>query len=105
MRRQSSTQSSNPASACSTLTMRPFTWSKPTGCGARRGPGAGDWGADSMPLGGSSTGVAIAQGRPVHFPDLADKADLPEDKRTVLKETGGMTVLYAPMISQDSGVG
>jgi two-component system NtrC family sensor kinase len=72
---------------------------------ARRGPGAGDWGADSMPLEGSSTGVAIAQGRPVHFPDLADKADLPEDKRTVLKETGGMTVLYAPMISQDSGVG
>ena len=72
---------------------------------ARRGPGAGDWGADSMPLEGSSTGVAIAQGQPVHFPDLADKADLPEDKRAVLKETGGMTVLYAPMISQDSGVG
>ena len=72
---------------------------------ARRGPGAGDWGADSMPLEGSSTGVAIAQRQPVHFPDLADKADLPEDKRAVVKETGGMTVLYAPMISQDSGVG
>jgi two-component system NtrC family sensor kinase len=72
---------------------------------ARRGAGAGDWGADSMPLEGSSTGVAIAQRRPVHFPDLADKADLPEDKRAVVKETGGMTVLYAPMISQDSGVG
>ncbi|THD61218.1 MAG: GAF domain-containing protein [Bradyrhizobium sp.] len=72
---------------------------------AQRGPGAGDWGADSMPLEGSSTGVAIAQRRPLHFPDLADKADLPEDKRAVLKETGGMTVLYAPMISQDSGVG
>jgi two-component system NtrC family sensor kinase len=72
---------------------------------AQRGPGEGDWGADSMPLEGSSTGVAIAQRQPVHFPDLADKADLPEDKRAVLKETGGMTVLYAPMISQDSGVG
>ena len=72
---------------------------------ARRGPGVGDWGTDSMPLAGSSTGLAIAQRRPLHFPDLADKADLPEDKRAVLKETGGMTVLYAPMISQDSGVG
>jgi GAF domain-containing protein len=72
---------------------------------ARRGAGAGDWGADSMPLEGSSTGVAIAQRRPVHFPDLADKADLPEDKRAAVKEIGGMTVLYAPMISQDSGVG
>jgi GAF domain-containing protein len=72
---------------------------------ARRGPGVGDWGADSMPLEGSSTGVAIAQRQPVHFPDLADKADLPEDKRAVVKETGGITVLYAPMISQDSGVG
>jgi GAF domain-containing protein len=72
---------------------------------ARRGPGAGEWGADSMPLEGSSTGMAIAQRQPVHFPDLADKIDLPEDKRRVVKETGGMTVLYAPMISQDSGVG
>lgn len=72
---------------------------------ARRGAGAGDWGTDSMPLEGSSTGAAIAQRRPIHFPDLADKADLPEDIRAVVKETGGMTVLYAPMISQDSGVG
>ena len=72
---------------------------------ARRGPGTGDWGADSMPLEGSSTGVAIARRQPVHFPDLADKADVPEDKRAALKEMGGMTVLYAPMISQDSGVG
>ena len=54
---------------------------------ARRGPGVGDWGADTMLLEGSSTGAAIAQRRPVHFPDLADKADLPEDKRAqVVKE-------------------
>ena len=72
---------------------------------ARRGAGAGEWGADSMPLEGSSTGVAIAQRRPVHFPDLADKADLPEDKRAVVKEAGGMTVLYAPIISESRGVG
>jgi two-component system NtrC family sensor kinase len=72
---------------------------------ARRGAGAGDWGADSMPLEGSSTGMAIAQCRPVHFPDLADKVDLPEDKRAILKETGGMTVLYAPIISESRGVG
>jgi two-component system NtrC family sensor kinase len=72
---------------------------------ARRGAGVGEWGTDSMPLEGSSTGAAIAQRRPIHFPDLADKADLPEDKRAFVKEIGGMTVLYAPMISQDSGVG
>jgi GAF domain-containing protein len=72
---------------------------------AHRGPGVGDWGADSMPLEGSSTGSAIALRRPVHFPDLADKAGLPENKRTSIREAGGMTVLYAPMISQESGVG
>lgn len=72
---------------------------------ARRGAGVGDWGADSMPLAGSSTCVAIAQRRPVHFPDLADKADLPEDKRAAVKEAGGMTVLYAPIISESRGVG
>ncbi len=73
---------------------------------ARRGPGVGDWGADTMlPRSGSSTGVAIAQRRPVHFPDLADKADLREDKRAVVKEAGGLTVLYAPIISESRGVG
>ncbi|MCP4615307.1 MAG: GAF domain-containing protein [Bradyrhizobium sp.] len=72
---------------------------------AQRGAAAGEWGADLMPLEGSSTGVAIAQRRPIHFPDLADKPDLPEDKKALVKETGGMTVLYAPMISHDSGVG
>ncbi|QPF91099.1 GAF domain-containing protein [Bradyrhizobium commune] len=72
---------------------------------ARRGAGAGGWGADSMPLEGSSTGAAIAQRQPVHFPDLADKADLPEDKRAVVKAAGGMTVLYAPIISESRGVG
>ncbi|MBR1087287.1 GAF domain-containing protein [Bradyrhizobium manausense] len=72
---------------------------------ARRGTGEGEWGTDTMPLEGSSTGMAIAQRRPLHFPDLADKADLPEDKRTRLREIGGMTVLYAPMISHDSGIG
>jgi len=72
---------------------------------ARRGPGEGEWGTDTMPLKGSSTGMAIAQRRPVHFPDLADKTDLPEDKRALVREIGGMTVLYAPMISHDSGIG
>jgi len=72
---------------------------------ARRGHGEGEWGTDSMPLEGSSTGLAIAQRRAIHYPDLADKADLPEDKRAKVREIGGMTVLYAPMISQESGVG
>ncbi len=72
---------------------------------ARRGSGNGDWGTDSMPLAGSSTGLAIAQRRPLHFPDLADKADLPEDKRDAVRLAGGMSVLYAPIISESRGVG
>jgi len=72
---------------------------------ARRGPGVGDWGVDSMPLAGSSTGLAITQQRPLHFPDLADKAGLPEDKRDAVRLAGGMSVLYAPIISESRGVG
>jgi two-component system NtrC family sensor kinase len=72
---------------------------------ARRGPGVGDWGVDSMPLAGSSTGLAIAQRRPLHFHDLADKAGLPEDKRDAVRLAGGMSVLYAPIISESRGVG
>src|SRR5208282_4454563 len=50
-----------------------------------------------------STGLAIAERRAVHFPNLADKADLPERFKGVLP--GGMSVLYAPMLSEDHGVG
>ncbi|WP_426614374.1 GAF domain-containing sensor histidine kinase [Bradyrhizobium sp. McL0616] len=72
---------------------------------ARRGPGVGDWGTDSMPLAGSSTGLAISQRQPLHFPDLADKTGLPEDKRDAIRLAGGMSVLYAPIISESRGVG
>ncbi|MDH6259571.1 GAF domain-containing protein [Bradyrhizobium sp. BR13661] len=72
---------------------------------AHRGPGAGDWGTDTMPLEGSQTGLAIAMRQPIHLHDLTDKPEVPEDKRAALREAGGMTVLYAPMMSQDSGVG
>ncbi len=72
---------------------------------ARRGSGTGEWGTDSMPLEGSSTGLAIAQRQALHFPDLADKADFPEDMRAAVKEAGGISVLYAPMISEARGVG
>ncbi len=72
---------------------------------AQRGWKGGDWGRDVTPLAGSSTGTAIAERRPLHFPDLADKPDLPEDKRTAVREAGGVTVLYAPMLLEDQGVG
>ena len=72
---------------------------------AQRGWKGGDWGLDVTPLAGSSTGIAIAERRPLHFPDLADKPDLPEDKRSAVREAGGMTVLYAPMLLEDRGVG
>ncbi len=73
---------------------------------ARRGfEGHGDWGADTTPLAGGSTGQAITERRAVHFRDLAEKPDLPEPARTILRETGSMTALYAPMLSGERGVG
>ena len=72
---------------------------------ARRGFSDGDWGTDATPLAGSSTGRAIAERRPVHIVDLAEVADLPEDKRAAVRAHGGLTTLYAPMISGERGVG
>ena len=72
---------------------------------AERGWKGGDWGRDVTPLAGSSTGIAIAERRPLHIPDLAEKPDLPEDKRSAVREAGGITVLYAPMLLEDRGVG
>ena len=72
---------------------------------AQRGWKGGDWGRDVTPLAGSATGLAIAERRAVHVPDLADKPELPEDKRAAVVEAGGITVLYAPMLLVDRGVG
>ncbi len=72
---------------------------------AHRGWAAGDWGKDAMPLAGSSTGLAIAERRAVHIPDLAEKPGLPEKFIAPLRKDGGMSVLYAPMLSEDYGVG
>ena len=72
---------------------------------AHRGWAVGDWGKDAMPLAGSSTGLAIAERRAVHIPDLAEKPGLPEKFIAPLREGGGMSVLYAPMLSEDDGVG
>ena len=49
---------------------------------ARRGPGVGDWGADTMPLAGSSTGLAIAQRRPLHFPISPTRPICPRTRGT-----------------------
>jgi GAF domain-containing protein len=72
---------------------------------ARRGWTLGEWGRDDTPLAGSSTGLAIAERRAIHFRDLVDKPDLPDRWKAVLKESGGLTVLYAPMLLEDRGVG
>ena len=72
---------------------------------AQRGWDGGDWGKDAMPLAGSSTGLAIAERRAIHVPDLAEKPGLPEKFIAPLREAGGMSVLYAPMLSEDHGVG
>ncbi len=72
---------------------------------AQRGWKGGDWGRDVTPLAGSSTGRAIAERRAVHVPNLADKPELPEDKRAAVVALGGITVLYAPMLLEDRGVG
>jgi two-component system NtrC family sensor kinase len=67
--------------------------------------GQGHWGVDTTPLAGSSTGQAIAERRAVQFADLAEKPDMPEHFKAIFRETGGMTVLYAPMLSGERGVG
>ncbi|MDE3175589.1 MAG: GAF domain-containing protein [Pseudomonadota bacterium] len=72
---------------------------------AGRGFADGDWGTDATPLAGSSTGRAIAARRPVHIADLAEVAGLPEHKRAAVRAYGGLTTLYAPMISGERGVG
>jgi GAF domain-containing protein len=72
---------------------------------AQRGWLGGDWGKDTTPLAGSSTGQAIAERRAVHFLDLADKPDLPEKHVRAIREAGGLTVLYAPMLAEERGVG
>ena len=72
---------------------------------AQKGWDSGDWGRDAQPLAGSSTGQAIAERRALHFPDLADKPDLPEKIVRTVREAGGLSVLYAPMLLADHGVG
>ena len=42
---------------------------------------------------------------PVHFPDLADRPDFPEHHRATVRAAGGLTVLYAPMLLEDRGIG
>ena len=72
---------------------------------AQKGWKSGDWGKDAMPLAGSSTGRAIAQRSAHHISDLADDPGLPEDKARKVREAGGLTVLYAPMLAEDRGLG
>ena len=72
---------------------------------AQRGWDGSDMGNDATPLQGSSTGQAIAERRAIHFPDLADKPDLPERYKAQIREQGGLSVLYAPMLSEERGVG
>ena len=82
--RQSSRRYSSPVSGCLASSRWPCTSLRGDMVRgvAQRGWKGGDWGRDVTPLAGSSTGTAIAERRPLHFPDLADKPDLPEDKRT-----------------------
>ena len=41
----------------------------------------------------------------MHFPDLADRPDFPEHHRQTVRAAGGLTVLYAPMLLEDRGIG
>ena len=70
---------------------------------AQRGRDGGDWGKDAMPLAESATGLAIAERRAVHIPDLAEKPGLSEEFIAPLRGAGGMWVLYAPMLWEDRG--
>jgi GAF domain-containing protein len=72
---------------------------------AQRGFDGTDFGRDLTPLAGSMTSLAIVERRAVHFPDLADRPDLPEHHRASVRQGGGLTVLYAPMLTEGGGIG
>ena len=53
----------------------------------------------------SSTGIAILERRVLHFPDVEQGADVPEYTRRSAGITGGRSVVFAPMVWENRGLG
>ena len=72
---------------------------------AWRGPRAEEARQDVTPLADSVTGRVIRERRPHHIPDLGAVPDLSPTLRDRVNRHGGASLLYAPMMQDDSGLG
>ena len=72
---------------------------------AWRGPRAEEVQRDVTPVGESVTGRIIRERRTHHIPDLAAEPDLSPTVRERAERLGSASLLYAPMLSEDRGLG
>ena len=72
---------------------------------AWRGPRAEEARQDVTPLADSVTGRVIRERRPHHIPDLGAVPNLSPTLRDRVNRHGGASLLYAPMLQDDSGLG
>ena len=72
---------------------------------AWRGPRAEEARQDVTPLADSVTGRVIRERRPHHIPDLGAVPNLSPTLRDRVNRHGGASLLYAPMMQDDSGLG
>ncbi len=57
------------------------------------------------PLAGTMQELAIARRSPLHVPDVLGDSDLPEAWRELARRVGNFSVLVAPMLWEDRGIG
>ena len=72
---------------------------------AWRGPRAEEVRRDVTPLGDSVTGRIIRERRTHHIPDLRAESDLSALVRERVERLGSASLLYAPMLRDDRGLG
>ena len=72
---------------------------------AWRGPRAEEARHDVTPLADSVTGRVIRERRPHHIPDLGAVPNLSPTLRDRVNRHGGASLLYAPMLQEDRGLG
>ncbi len=58
-----------------------------------------------QPVDQTVSGLAIRERRTVHIPDLAQMADMPAALRRAFEKTGNSSLVWAPMVWEDRGVG
>jgi signal transduction histidine kinase len=74
--------------------------------GAHSGTGAAALaGVFPMALQGTSTELAVAQRRVMHWPDVFGDPNVPDSVRRSCERTGAKSLLMAPMMWKDGGVG